>query len=186
MLKTAEEMYEYCLDHGLGKGFSRSQALKHFKLLENALQPGEQPKVCFIGLHNYVSMTKHDNNFAYAVTNKRIVMAQKRVIGESVQSVSLDNVNDITFQSGLAFGVVHIDTIKEDFNVALDKAAAKNIFEAVHDAVMYAKNSAAAQPEQASGPASGADEILKYKSLLDAGIITQEEFDAKKKQILGL
>lgn len=34
--------------------------------------------------------------------------------------------------------------------------------------------------------ASSADEILKYKNLLDSGIITQEEFDAKKKQLLGL
>ena len=33
---------------------------------------------------------------------------------------------------------------------------------------------------------SGADEIMKYKQLLDNGIISQEEFDAKKKQILGL
>lgn len=33
---------------------------------------------------------------------------------------------------------------------------------------------------------SEADEILKYKKLLDAGILTQEEFDAKKKQLLGL
>lgn len=33
---------------------------------------------------------------------------------------------------------------------------------------------------------SSADEILKYKTLLDQGIITQEEFDAKKKQLLGL
>ena len=32
---------------------------------------------------------------------------------------------------------------------------------------------------------SAADEILKFKQLLDAGIITQEEFDAKKKQLLG-
>jgi len=31
-----------------------------------------------------------------------------------------------------------------------------------------------------------ADELMKYKNLLDAGVITQEEFDAKKKQILGL
>ena len=30
------------------------------------------------------------------------------------------------------------------------------------------------------------DELKKYKELLDSGIITQEEFDAKKKQILGL
>lgn len=33
---------------------------------------------------------------------------------------------------------------------------------------------------------SEADEILKFKNLLDSGIITQDEFDAKKKQLLGL
>ena len=33
---------------------------------------------------------------------------------------------------------------------------------------------------------SGADEILKFKNLLDQGIITEEEFIAKKKQLLGL
>ena len=30
------------------------------------------------------------------------------------------------------------------------------------------------------------DELKKLKELLDMGIITQEEFDAKKKQLLGL
>ena len=30
------------------------------------------------------------------------------------------------------------------------------------------------------------DDLIKLKELLDMGIITQEEFDAKKKQILGL
>ena len=31
-----------------------------------------------------------------------------------------------------------------------------------------------------------ADELKKFKGLLDSGVITQEEFDAKKKQLLGL
>lgn len=31
-----------------------------------------------------------------------------------------------------------------------------------------------------------ADKLKKYKDLLDSGVITQEEFDAKKKQLLGL
>ena len=32
---------------------------------------------------------------------------------------------------------------------------------------------------------SGADEIMKYKKLLDEGIISQEEFETKKTQILN-
>ena len=37
-----------------------------------------------------------------------------------------------------------------------------------------------------SSNSSVADEIMKYKQLLDAGAITQEEYDAKKKQLLNL
>lgn len=33
---------------------------------------------------------------------------------------------------------------------------------------------------------STTDELKKYKELLDSGVITQEEFDAKKKQLLGI
>ncbi|MGI6030792.1 MAG: SHOCT domain-containing protein [Eubacteriales bacterium] len=33
---------------------------------------------------------------------------------------------------------------------------------------------------------SSADELKKFKELLDSGVITQEEFEAKKKQLLGL
>lgn len=34
--------------------------------------------------------------------------------------------------------------------------------------------------------ASAADELKKFKELLDMGVISQEEFDAKKNQLLGL
>ena len=33
---------------------------------------------------------------------------------------------------------------------------------------------------------SNADELKKYKELLDSGVITQEEFNAKKTRLLGL
>ena len=40
--------------------------------------------------------------------------------------------------------------------------------------------------QNGAGAISSADELKKFKELLDSGIITQEEFDAKKKQLLGL
>ena len=36
-----------------------------------------------------------------------------------------------------------------------------------------------------ASPADAADKLLTLKGLLDKGVITQEEFDAKKKQLLG-
>lgn len=45
-------------------------------------------------------------------------------------------------------------------------------------------------PQQPSRPAAAgigaAEELKAYKEFLDSGAITQEEFDAKKRQILGL
>lgn len=35
-------------------------------------------------------------------------------------------------------------------------------------------------------PQSNAEELKKYKELLDSGVISQSEFDAKKRQLLGL
>lgn len=42
------------------------------------------------------------------------------------------------------------------------------------------------QITQENSNASNADEILKYKNLMDNGIITEEEFEVKKKQLLEL
>ena len=44
----------------------------------------------------------------------------------------------------------------------------------------------AQQNSSATHPMDTADQLKKFKELLDSGIITQEEFDAKKKQLLGL
>lgn len=61
--------------------------------------------------------------------------------------------------------------------------SAQDALSALQLAVDMINNAPTEVPVQA---VSGADEILKYKNLLDAGIITEEEFNAKKAQILGL
>ena len=47
-------------------------------------------------------------------------------------------------------------------------------------------NVAPAAPFEAGKPRDVVEELKRYKDLLDSGILTQEEFDAKKKQLLGL
>lgn len=42
------------------------------------------------------------------------------------------------------------------------------------------------QPQQQAPIQAGADELMKFKQLLDAGAITPEEFEMKKRQILGV
>ena len=40
--------------------------------------------------------------------------------------------------------------------------------------------------QSAAAPADAVSEIQKYKALLDAGVLTEEEFSAKKRQLLGI
>ena len=43
-----------------------------------------------------------------------------------------------------------------------------------------------AAPAQTGGAPNAVEELKQYKSLLDAGVITEEEFAAKKRQLLGI
>ena len=64
-----------------------------------------------------------------------------------------------------------------------DTALMRSIKDFIEQKIRAYKQSRNAPAVQQISPA---DEIKKFKELLDAGIITQEEFDAKKKQLLGL
>lgn len=52
--------------------------------------------------------------------------------------------------------------------------------------IVLAGDQPASHQGEAAAKEDTADEIKKFKELLDCGAITQEEFDAKKKQLLGL
>lgn len=181
-MKTAREMYQYCEDNKLGIGMGQKWCVKHFTLIEKALVADEGVVICFVGLHNYISNTKHDNNFAYAITNKRIIMAQQKTFGSAIQFVSLEHVNDVTFVTGPIFGVMVIDTIKEKFNVAVGKPIAVNICSRVQEYLFSVAPQRHLQSPIAS--ASAADELRKFKSLLDDGVITEDEYTSKKQQLL--
>ena len=63
----------------------------------------------------------------------------------------------------------------------------KKIVEAINSALLdLDKYSRESQSSTSNSENSSLDEIKKLKELLDSGIITQEEFDLKKKELLGL
>ena len=53
---------------------------------------------------------------------------------------------------------------------------------------VHLNSSAAAQAAQSgtAAPVDAVNEIQRYKALLDAGVLTEEEFAAKKRQLLGI
>lgn len=184
-LNTAKEMYQYCKDNDLGSGFSRKWSLKHFTIIENNLTAGEKVLLPFIGLHNYsTNTTKYGGYFAYAITNKRIIMAQKKIFGKVCQTISLDNINDITYESGMLWGILTVDTIKETFNVGLNKKSADKIHAAVINEFQKFKKFNKTDTNTKAGTRSVAEQIKEFKELLDTEVITKEEFEKKKRELL--
>ena len=65
--------------------------------------------------------------------------------------------------------------------------AAEEMYNYICDRIdEYKRNSLIESIKPQKEQISAADELLKYKQLLDIGAITQEEYSAKKKQLLGL
>lgn len=183
-MRTAEKMYNYCLKNGYGRGMTKGWGLKHFKVLEENLRQDEEVYMTFIGLKDYISMTKHDQNYAYAITNKRIMFGQKKVLGENFKSVVFDRINDISSSTGMVMGIVTIDTLGETFNVGVDKRTADNISKAAHRIIFDMRSGKLKEKEiNALDPVA---EIRKYKSLLDDGIISEDEFEKKKNELLNM
>lgn len=128
-----------------------------------------------------------DGNTILAVlTNSRIIFVDKGMVyGIKSSEIPLNMINGVSYSKGMVLGSISVVngaiTTKID-NVS--KATAPIFVEKIKDATAALKQNS--QQTIVTNTSSTADEILKFKNLLDQGIITDEEFTAKKKELLGL
>ncbi len=86
---------------------------KNASVVERHLNPDEEPIYTFVA-------QKNDNPFdilstaVVCLTNKRILIGRKRVIiGYWLDSITPDMFNDLKVKSGIIWGKIYIDTVKE-------------------------------------------------------------------------
>lgn len=85
----------------------------HAKIVEKHLNPGEEVYYAFSSQKGN-STFEIFNTYAVVLTNKRIILAQKRLFfGYMFLSITPDMFNDVTVNTGIIWGKVYIDTIKE-------------------------------------------------------------------------
>jgi len=110
----------------------------------------------------------------------------KKKAKKEVESLVLKiNLNDIEFPCVMIPYITKSTKTKSNayidaFNTAQETISCLDIVLRMEEA---AKANAASSPAPAADPA---EQIMKLKELLDMGALTQEEFDLKKKEILGL
>lgn len=87
---------------------------KHCEVIDRHLNPGEEVIYAFAAQKNDTFFQIFNTNVV-ALTNKRIMIATKRVIwGYFFVSITPDMFNDLTIYRGILWGNVTIDTIKEE------------------------------------------------------------------------
>lgn len=86
---------------------------KNAGVVEKHLNPGEEVLYAFIAQKNDRMLEIFDSAVV-ALTNKRLLIGSKRVVmGYYLDSVTPDLFNDLKVASGLIWGKVYIDTVKE-------------------------------------------------------------------------
>lgn len=112
----------------------------HAKVIDKHLNPGETVNFIFAAQKGYSSLDIF-STFVVVLTNKRIILAQKRILwGYTYLSVTPDMFNDLTVNSGLIWGKVYIDTVKETIILSnIAKAALDDIETQITEYMMEEK-----------------------------------------------
>lgn len=121
-------------------------------------------------------------NGVVVITDKRILFCssilgnknQKQILIDNIQSID-ENINGLT-----KMGQMRICGITDTFLINIyRKGINEGIKQIIYEIQLQKKNNA-----NVVNNFLNADEIMKYKKLLDEGIITQDEFERKKQELL--
>ena len=101
---------------------------RHSRVAESIVDKDEQIIYAFCGQNNDSYQVLFDS-CVVIVTNKRLIIGQKRFLwGYKLLTVTPELFNDLTLYSGLIWGKVEIDTVKEVMFVSnLDKKSLDEI-----------------------------------------------------------
>lgn len=112
----------------------------HSKLAQKFVGNDEEIKYVFVAQKNFKSYEFINTN-VIVLTNKRLLVATKRLLfGYFYKAITPDLFNDITLRSGLLWGKVVIDTVKETVILSnIDKAALSEIEQNISNVMMEEK-----------------------------------------------
>jgi len=178
-MKTAEEMYQFCQDTGFFSGSDRHWGVRLFTVLEKRLGPDEEILVCFIGLHNRTSATKNDGFYAYALTNQRFIMEQKKMIGDDFKVIPLANMQDLRLTKETSLDLLEITSLEGTIKIVLTEEEAPKVLAKLKESIQLVT-----KEKKPENQLNKAEQLLKMKELLDQGILNESEFTKIKDDIL--
>jgi uncharacterized membrane protein YdbT with pleckstrin-like domain len=125
-------------------------------------------------------------SYEFVLTNHRVIQ-QQGILSKSSMDSRLDKINNIEHRQSLwgrllGYGDVEIDTASETGICRFNNVAHPVEFKSA--ILTAAEQYRAGGVTVASGP-SGAERMRQLKALLDDGLISKEEFEVKRKELLA-
>jgi hypothetical protein len=167
---------EDALDLAYKNGQKKEPYNDSIELLEESLIEGEIVKLAFranAANKKVLSLTKKDG--LVALTDKRLLYVFKAFWHKESEQIFYSQIVGMSEKpEGFSHGLF-IDNSKETFVVLAVRDIANLCISMINEAL-----------SPSSSKTNPLDELEKLAELKDKGIITQEEFEAKKKQLLNL
>lgn len=113
---------------------------KHSKVVVEHLNNDEEVIYAFTGQYNGTSYEVF-HSAVFVITNKRLLIGVKRaLVGYFFYSITPDMFNDLTIISGIIWGKLIIDTVKEVVTISnLDKKSLKELEDYITKYIMEEK-----------------------------------------------
>lgn len=117
------------------------------------------------------------------VTDKRVIFFSAGLMNSRVEEFPIKSISSIQYKTGMMFGTLEIHASNNKAEIEqVNKARVAEMTQIIRSIIDAPASTAAAPP---AAP-SAADEIRSLAQLRDEGLITAEEFEAKKRNLLGL
>lgn len=114
-----------------------------------------------------------------AIFKDKVVQSRKSILGASIEEIPMKNISSVEISSGL-IPTVNVYTSGNTLTFRTDVLQGPRFVEVLRECLANRGDSAQ------SSSISDVEQLEKLAALLEKGLLTQEEFDKKKQQILGL
>lgn len=174
--QKAKKIKQQLVDAGISDTFGTK---KEISILPEILHDEETLLYATSGFFN-------GNTILIIITDQRLLFLDSGMIyGTNTTEIPLDKINSVSYSKGLLLSTLVVyngaTAVKVD-NIA------NNTIEKLASEIKksYSKYQSTNIPSDNDNLISPADELKKFKELLDMGAISETEFDSKKKELLKL
>ncbi|MEZ8483068.1 SHOCT domain-containing protein [Vibrio splendidus] len=152
------------------------------KFREKHLKPNESVIAWADGYIGEImgSGDKAQHNGSLVVTETLVAFYRKGFIGEVLETIPLKSITSIERKSTLGHRSIRMHTSHDDLNF---KGMGKDDELKIIESIEAGRDAKSESPSQA--PESNIDKIKKLAELKDSGVLTLEEFESKKAELLS-